>query len=225
MNRAKLIRSKKRYISIQVDENAQVVVRAPLRVSKAFIQEFLGEKQEWIEGQVAAAQRQLAKHPPKRFVSGEKFLFLGQELALEVSHEASRIEPVGDRLIFPSECLISPKRYLKVWYKKQALRLITERVAYHASIENLRYKKISLTEAKSRWGSCAPDGSLRFSWRLILLPTQALEYVVIHELHHLTVPNHSKDFWAKVARTMPSYKEAEAMLKAYGKTLYLQMPL
>jgi hypothetical protein len=74
---------------------------------------------------------------------------------------------------------------------------------------------------RRRWGSCSADGTLRFNWRLVMAPPAIIEYVVVHELAHLRVPNHSPAFWAEVARFIPDYKARRTALRQLGPSLSL----
>ena len=71
---------------------------------------------------------------------------------------------------------------------------------------------VKITSARTRFGSCSGKNSLCFSWRLMLYPPQAIDYVVVHEMAHIRHHNHSKDFWAFVASVMPDYRERQALL-------------
>ena len=82
-------------------------------------------------------------------------------------------------------------------------------------------KRITIRDQKTRWGSCSETGTLSFNWRLMLAPPAVLDYVVIHELCHLTHMNHSKAFWDKVAGVDPDYKEHIQYLKDHEDTLRL----
>jgi predicted metal-dependent hydrolase len=84
----------------------------------------------------------------------------------------------------------------------------------------LTYKKISVKELASKWGSCSSNGNLSFNWRLVFAPDNVLEYLVVHEYCHLKELNHSKKFWKLVAQLYPGYKQAERWLKIHGRLLY-----
>jgi predicted metal-dependent hydrolase len=81
------------------------------------------------------------------------------------------------------------------------------------TIPDVKYSKVSITGAKTRFGSCSSSGNLCFSYRLMLYPNEAIEYVVLHELCHRVYMNHSKDFYDLIKRYMPDYKEREKLLK------------
>ena len=81
-----------------------------------------------------------------------------------------------------------------------------------AALIGCRPGRIALREQKTKWGSCSSLGNLNFNWKLIMKPTAAMEYVVVHELCHLKELNHSKAFWALVARCLPDYQERKRKL-------------
>ena len=113
----------------------------------------------------------------------------------------------------------APRR-LQDWLTAQARKDLGERVAYHAKVLGLRPKRISVRDQTSRWGSCSTTGQLCFSWRLILAPSTVLDYVAAHEVAHLKEMNHSARFWALVARTMPSLRDAKTWLNEHGRELH-----
>ncbi len=81
-----------------------------------------------------------------------------------------------------------------------------------------------ISSARTRWGSCSPAGTLSFTWRLVMAPLEVIDYVVVHELVHLRVKNHSKAFWAAVGEIMPGYKRCVAWLRKQGQFLTLDQP-
>jgi len=102
---------------------------------------------------------------------------------------------------------------------RRALEHIPERVAYYASIMGVSYGRITIREQKTRWGSCSDKGNLNFNWKLVLMPEEVLDYVVVHELAHRKEMNHSKEFWKIVEKVFPDYKERRKTLTEMGKQL------
>jgi predicted metal-dependent hydrolase len=96
---------------------------------------------------------------------------------------------------------------------------LTERVLAIAGKHAFRYQKIRISSARTRWGSCSSRGTLSFTYRLVMAPPDVVDYVVMHELVHTQVRNHSKTFWNKVQELMPDYKTRLAWLKKNGKYL------
>lgn len=108
---------------------------------------------------------------------------------------------------------------IKKRYRDAARARFEERVAYYHPLTGGRYTSITVRDQKSRWGSCSSRGTLSFNYRLIFAPPVILDYVVVHELCHLTHMNHSKDFWNKVASVMPEYEIHREWLKKHGHEL------
>jgi predicted metal-dependent hydrolase len=92
-------------------------------------------------------------------------------------------------------------------------------VQYFANLYGFVYRGIRISSARTRWGSCSSRGGLNFTWRLIQAPLPIIDYVVVHELAHLKVPNHSKAFWELVKNLLPDFAERRAWLKAHGRQL------
>ncbi|HEX2839851.1 SprT family zinc-dependent metalloprotease [Hyphomicrobium sp.] len=113
----------------------------------------------------------------------------------------------------------APRR-LKDWLAREAHRDLAERVAIHAKQLGVAPKRIAVRDQTSRWGSCSTTGVLSFSWRLIMAPSEILDYVAAHEVAHLREMNHGPRFWALVAKTMPSLDEAKKWLQIYGMDLH-----
>lgn len=106
--------------------------------------------------------------------------------------------------------------------RNSARAKITARVEYYHSITGGNYTSITIRDQKTRWGSCSSRGTLSFNYRLIFAPPKVLDYVVVHELCHLTHMDHSKNFWNMVERVMPEYKEYKQWLGEHGSELNLE---
>lgn len=102
-------------------------------------------------------------------------------------------------------------------YRERAANVITARAQLYAGIMSVNFGRITIRQQKTRWGSCSAGGNLNFNWKLVLMPQKILDYVVVHELAHRRVMNHSADFWNIVEQVMPDYKECRKWLKEHGK--------
>jgi len=111
-------------------------------------------------------------------------------------------------------------RRLTDWLKREARKDVSARVDWHAKQLGLNPKRITVRDQTTRWGSCSSNGSLSFSWRLILAPHLVLDYVAAHEVAHLEEMNHGKAFWRLVYKTMPRTDEARQWLKCHGTALH-----
>ena len=95
-----------------------------------------------------------------------------------------------------------------------AREVLSKKTEFYSNIMGLKYGRITITGAKTRFGSCSSRGDISYSYRLMAYPDRAVDYVVVHELCHLVHMNHSKDFYALLAKILPDYKERRALLKA-----------
>ncbi len=222
-----LIRSKRKSISLEISQDAKLIVRAPRFASLHFINDLINEKSNWILKKLHLAKKKKSQLKERKFVEGEKFLLMGKEFDLEVCKNQKKA-------LFFKECfkityrftekftdLETRKKIFEDWYKKEARKRITESVDIYSNISGLKYNKIRINSAKTRWGSCSHDNNLNFSWRLIMAPVGVIDYVVVHELAHIAEKNHSKKFWQKVESIFPDYKKYKKWLKDHGHLLKL----
>lgn len=107
-------------------------------------------------------------------------------------------------------------------YRQAARDYFTKRCAYYRPFTGGNYTRITIRDQKTRWGSCSSTGTLSFNYRLMFAPPRVLDYVVVHELCHLTHMNHSRDFWDLVASVMPDYKQYKVWLKEHGQELNIE---
>ena len=104
----------------------------------------------------------------------------------------------------------------------RAKKLIPERVEYYAARMGVTWGRITIREQKTRWGSCSSKGNLNFNWKLVLMPDEILDYVVVHELAHRLEMNHSERFWKIVRRQIPDYQNRRRELQECGRRLISQ---
>lgn len=98
--------------------------------------------------------------------------------------------------------------------KQKAMEIIPGRIEYFSKIMNVKPSGVKITSAKTRWGSCSSKNSLCFSYRLMLYPPEAIDYVVVHELAHIRIKNHGKLFYQEIEKYMPDYKNRKKMLNS-----------
>ncbi len=107
-------------------------------------------------------------------------------------------------------------------YRNAAKEYFTKRVDHFIQITGGTYTRITIRDQKTRWGSRSSSGTLSFNYRLMYAPLKVLDYVVVHELCHITHMNHSRDFWNMVASVLPDYKESRNWLKEHGRELNIE---
>jgi predicted metal-dependent hydrolase len=216
MENVTIVRSSKRKsVGIQVLPDAHVKVSVPTFFPKFMVSQILKQKQDWIR---AAQQRMLARQ--SAILSEGCYLYLGKKYQLE-------LRPGQKELVFVSDNKISVatsnkkfiKSYLTSWYKQEARKIISQRVSHYAKIAGLEFKSVAITSAETRWGSCSSNKTLNFNWKLVMAPQSVIDYVVAHELAHLTELNHSRDFWETVRKMYPLYREYRTWLRRNGDRL------
>ena len=217
-----IIRSRRKTIALQVFHDARLIVRVPYSTSEKLIKKVIYEKRLWILRKQEQAKEKYKKIYSKEFVNEEEFLFLGNSYKLYI------VDDFKFSLIFNNENFFLSKKFLNKakeifikWYKKQAYKKFSERVAIYSKISGITYNKLRITNARKRWGSCSVKGNLNFTCRLIMAPLQVIDYVVVHELVHIKEKNHSKNFWDKVRIILPYYETQKKWLKENGHLLIL----
>jgi predicted metal-dependent hydrolase len=212
-----LIRSKRRTLMLQINDVGELIVRAPMKMPMHEIEKFIEQKSRWIIAKQQQAQNHIAANPKKQFVDGEKFLYLGQPYSLKITTN-SEIQ-LAESLELPTIMLPRAAEHLLAWYKCEAKKIFNDRVEFHSQISGLKHNGIRISNARARWGSCTAKNKLNFTWRLIMAPLEVIDYVIVHELAHISEKNHGKHFWNLVTKWFPHHKASRLWLRKYGELL------
>ncbi|MBN8655586.1 MAG: M48 family metallopeptidase [Anaerolineae bacterium] len=216
----KLVRAKRRTIALIIERDGRLTVRAPRRATLQDIHGFIAEKTDWIL-RSREKIKSVIPHQKKEYVDGERFLFIGTEYELRL------VPPQRPALKFDGGFTLSTsarergEAAFTKWYKSQAMTVFTERVHHYAALHGFEPKLVKVNSAKTRWGSCTSTGTINFAWRLVMAPLEVIDYVVIHELVHLRIKNHSQKFWKAVELLCPEYKSHRRWLREHGEKLNL----
>jgi len=216
-----IIRSKRKTIALIIQPDGRLLVRAPLRASNEAIRTLVQKKAGWIKAKQELVRSTYSPLVPKKFVNGEGFWYLGTIYRLEIVKDTHPELTLNGNFRLAKAALPKAHSVFERWYKQQASEVLTQRVQRNASQHGFRYTQVKITSARMRWGSCSSRGTLSFAWRLVMAPLPVIDYVVLHELVHLHVKNHSQEFWGKVKLLMPDYAQRRAWLQANGHTLSL----
>jgi predicted metal-dependent hydrolase len=203
---------RRRTVGLTITDTGELVVHAPKSLSLRAIQGIVDKHLAWIAKK--QAERQEAW---ERLTPGQVY-YRGQALALEVVNPgppAIHLEKGVLRVSLPSASQ-DPWSHLLDWYHRQAAALLAAGVQHFAAGMGLKPPPLELRNWRRRWGECHPDGRLRFNWRLVLLPPEILDYLVVHELAHLLVPGHPPRFWQEVGKYLPDYASRRRWLRMYG---------
>lgn len=129
------------------------------------------------------------------------------------------LAPNDNTMLVPGDSQFFSRR-VNDWLKKFAGNIIEKMVHEKSQQLGVKPSRISLRDASSHWGSCSSDGSMSFSWRLVMAPYDVLEYIVCHEVAHLEEMNHSKHFWKKVEEICPHWQQSREWLNQHGGLLH-----
>ena len=215
-------RSRRKTIGFLVGVDG-LVVRAPNWVTLREVDAAGQEKSAWI----VAKLQHFKERQTEQFQTaiewrhGAEVPFLGRTVQLCVLERGvGRVlgqdlspEQVLPVTVPPGASVTQVRDAAQVWLKKQAKALFEQRLNHFAPLLGVRWQKLSLSSASTRWGSARNDGHIRLNWRLIHLPISQIDYVVVHELAHLREMNHSPRFWETVGEVMPDYAQRRQALR------------
>lgn len=201
----KLIRSRRKTIALVVQPDGSLLVRAPMLTSRSAIDAFVASKSAWIEKAIARQQQREKQAQRYRFVEGEKFYYLGKQYPLRIVPAQKPALVFDLAFSLAQKSLPRARQLFTTWYRQQARLYLGQRVQRLSDLHGYRFRSIRITSARTRWGSCSTRGSLNFSWRIIMLPSEMIDYIILHELAHTIHHNHSPRFWQQVEKTVPDY--------------------
>ncbi len=210
-----IIRSNRKTLSISINESAELIVRAPNRISDKKIQDFINEKENWITRNQAVVKAR-AKDTGK---DKNMLLYLGTLFPLKTDDDAKKISFNGKEFVADLQNKEKTKKSLKTWYKNKFKEVAVPRLFYFAEKHNLQVNQVRIKEQRTLWGSCSSRNNINLNFLLIMAPLKVIDYVIIHELVHTIHKNHSANFWNAVEAIMPNYKEAKYWLKENGYKL------
>jgi hypothetical protein len=210
----KIVRSKRKTLSLHIESSGEVIVRAPLLMPQLLIDRFVNRKSAWIKKHKSKILSRLEENPERRFEPGDKFHFLGEEYELEFSDNAGRSIVLEGNFVTRPATAEEIKKRLRKWYRDEARFYLTERLDICAEQYNLPYKELKITSAAGRWGSCTSKGSVNFPWRIMMCPENIIAYVIAHEMAHLVHLDHSARFWREVEKMCPTCRDDRKWLHA-----------
>jgi predicted metal-dependent hydrolase len=186
---------------------------------------FVEEKRPWIERTLRRMGESEAELPPARIEDGGEVPYLGERLVLRLRTRPSRrlVTLRGGELEVAGPALDAARvrAALERWYRRCARAEVGRRLDAAVARVGTSYVSLQIRGQRTRWASCSSSGAMSFNWRLLLAPAEILDYVVEHEVAHLTVQDHSERFWALLAGRCPEWRERERWLRRHGHALRL----
>ncbi|MNJ91250.1 WLM domain protein [compost metagenome] len=220
-------RAFRRSVSIYLYPHKPIKVMASKNASQKVIVDFLMAKKDWIEKTFEKFEALVEKFPEKKIKAYEDFPFLGKDRKLKVVitlHKKIFVSVTDDQLLLhiprdewsantPIQEHPTALKEIRHFYKREAEKLLLERVKHWSTSMSLFPSQVKFREQKTRWGSCSSKKIINLNWRLVVFPQDIIDYVIVHELAHLQHMDHSPRFWSLVEKYMDNYKAHMKVLK------------
>ncbi len=212
-----VLRSKRKTLAIYITHK-KVVVRCPLRASKAEVQGFVSVNQEWIEKRLF--EESVRDQETLRIEKGARIFYRARELTIVFKEgRKSRVLISGDKFIVQGHKLTADKARIQVedFLIDKASEYLLPRargLAHHLGVDH-KITEIKLRKTKSKWGHCTSTGVIQYNWLIMMAPYSIIDYMITHEVCHLVHMDHSKRFWNLVESICPSHEHYITWLKEH----------
>lgn len=192
---------KKKNISLTIDPEGFITIRAPLGISEEELEKIIAPMAPKIEKRLAEIEKNKQIFNEGSYNDDEYFKLFGEYV--------SYVESGIAQSELPKYYLDSLKDYLD------------ESLNRYSKLMGVKFKEVKITQTKTTWGTCNTSKKLTFNLRLAMAPKSVIDYVVVHELAHLKHMNHDRSFWNTVGKVLPDYKERQGYLKKFGQFMTL----
>ena len=208
------VRRARRYI-LRVQPDGSLRVTVPRGGSRREAEAFVRENRRWIERE---RRRVNVQHAPPEWADGTTIMFRGRFVTLAVDERAGIVRYADRSVRLDSRTAL--RTLVENDLRDVARDELVPRVHALAARHGLHVNRVSIRNQRSRWGSCARSGHIALNFRLVQMPEQIRDYVLVHELMHLRQQNHSRRFWRLVEAVCPDFREAERWLRTEGRSLF-----
>lgn len=202
-----------RRITLRISQlDGRVTLTMPARLAEREALDFARTKQDWIRKHLAARGADIEVAPGTE-------LPIGGQMVQVVPGQGRKVVLGQDGIAVPGPPERTGRK-LSAYLKEIARDRLAGACDDYAARLGRPFERITLRDTRSRWGSCTSEGALMFSWRLIMMPPEVLDYVAAHEVAHLAQMNHSPAFWAEVERIYGPYRDARGWLRKNGNAVH-----
>jgi predicted metal-dependent hydrolase len=206
----------RRYI-LRIRPDGSLRVTVPRWGSKREARDFVARQRRWIERE---RERVLQEHGSRDWQDGSEIWLRGERVRVSVARDADGLTiSYGDRRV-AARGGDDIRGAIEEDLRRLAREELEPRLRDLAARHDLRPGRVSIRNQRSRWGSCAREGNIALNFRLVQMPSDIRDYVLLHELMHLRQQNHSSRFWRLVEQVCPAFREAERWLRIQGKALF-----
>lgn len=220
--------ARRKTLGLTVERDGSLVAHLPESGDLERATELIKTRLTWVHQKLALHRNSTGEDVFRRpeFVDGEGFYFLGKHYRLKLIDTPMNAPPVatvrleGDYLLFRREQVKAGEKRIEEYYTRAAHPYLNAAVSrWNQIMGGKPAPDVQVMDLGFRWGSCSSDGTLNFHWRVMQLPPQVIDYVVVHELTHLKVPDHSSRFWQEVEQALPAYCTHRDWLREKGGDL------
>ncbi|MEK5548164.1 M48 family metallopeptidase [Paenibacillus sp. FSL L8-0689] len=204
-----------KHARIKVSEDGHVRVLVPYSFTDDDISALMAKKSNWISKQLSFFEKKsrIELNRNQILLFGNRYSYFYDDTysrKIVIDHSFKTIRSKKD--------LLDPE-IQKKWYKKEARKYLVARTEELAKRLNFTYKAIYIRDQRTKLGNCSNEGNISLNWRLVKAPTLVSDYIIIHELVHTKIMNHSSKFWTLLKSLFPDYKDAINWLDKYGNSL------
>lgn len=214
-----IVRQQRNTVQLTIKQNGGIIVKAPNHLTDNQITEYVNSKKEWIFSKLSYVNKKTDKL--NATIGNDHLTLLGEKVNVLVANVAST-ELVENNLLLPTKQAKNQedkKRLISAFLTKKAKEILPQFVAQIASKLSVCPTGIKIKDSVAKWGSCDAKGLIMLNSKLIMLPFEIIEYVILHELCHLIELNHSTNFWTIIQNLMPNFKQLRHRLAEFDLLL------
>lgn len=212
--------AKRKTVAFIIERNGDLVVKAPNGFSEDKIALLVKKNRMQLYQKINHPQKIRNKQDDVVQLNGRSILYCGKNYKAYIDKESRDIFVFNSRFIISENISTQFSKRISEWLMIEAKEKLTPKVIAFAKKIGVEYNKILISDIRLRWGSCTPKNNININYRIIKAPSFVSNYIIVHELAHLLVPNHTKDFWQIVKTAYPKYEEAKKWLLEKGDLLF-----
>ena len=212
-----LIRSNRKTYSVEISLDGQLNIKVPKNTSNREIDEILVRHQNWIYNNLKKANQKAERYGIKKLFTFEEIFVFGKKYGIVYLNGSRNKLIIKDgKVIVYLRDKSKKKETIEKELKKMAKEYFTQRLDFFSSTKGVRYNSLKLSSAKKRWGSCSSKKNINLNWKLIMLPEELIDSVILHELAHTRHMDHSIDFYSYLLELNPSFRIHDEQIKDYS---------
>ncbi len=201
---------------IRVGPGCPPEVVVPQRMSEREVDRVIREHRDWITEKLAWARAEAARTPKLGLERPGVVWLAGNPVSIELREHGRAVAELSEGRLVVGGPADGAEAAIGRWYRREARRRLAQLTSREAEALGVRPARISIRDPRTRWGSCSATGAISYSWRLVICPLPVLDYVVVHELCHLRIHDHSKAFWELLSSARPEWRQQAEWLRSHS---------